>query len=452
MEQIISEIAKEYINSLVEMVTSGKKSFEELEMKALTEAKKCAAKVISAYAEAVDEQVLADKKGRKEMGCVVHRRKDERKVQTLVGEVCYKRTYYKKVSGGYEYFTDSILGVEQRERVSSGLCLALAGAAKDMSYAKSSSYVCNREISRQTVMKSIRGSKAGEHDIAYKRKVPELHIDADEAHVTMRRGKNSEVPLVSVYEGIEKNGKRNSCKNVFHISEYGKSPDEFWEQVLSEIERQYDLENTKIYLHGDGAAWIQTGFEWIPNAVFVLDKYHKNKAIKTITAGLESENRTFFETEIRWALDNNDLDFLDELTLRVRSKCPDREQKILDSAKYLRNFVHGIYICKTDPCANNGGCTEPHVSHVLSARLSSRPMAWSKKTLTQLAPILASGQVVLMQKAECLALPAPLRKAAVSANKAFLRGAAGLVHPDSIGNLPISGRITGLQVILKSFA
>ena len=131
---------------------------------------------------------------------------------------------------------------------------------------------------------------------------------------------------------------------------------------------------------------------------------------------------------------------------------PEREEKILSAAGYLKRFVKGISVCKTDAKANNGGCTEPHVSHVLSARLSSRPVAWSKRTLKRLAPMLASWQVVLCGKDEALPLPKPLHKAAASASKAFRRGAAGLPHPDSIGTLPINGQITGTQKILRLFA
>ena len=73
------------------------------------------------------------------------------------------------------------------------------------------------------------------------------------------------------------------CKNVMHISEYGKTPDELWEQALTEIERRYDPSDTKFIC----TAMVRIGykrFEWIP-AVFVLDKYHKNKAIKMMTVG-----------------------------------------------------------------------------------------------------------------------------------------------------------------------
>ena len=101
-------------------------------------------------------------------------------------------------------------------------------------------------------MNCVRESTAEITESTEKRAVSELHIDADEAHVTLIGGKKSIVPLVSVYEGIETIGKRKSCKNVFHISEYGKNNDDFWEQVSDEIEKRYILDEAKIYLHADG--------------------------------------------------------------------------------------------------------------------------------------------------------------------------------------------------------
>ena len=129
--------------------------------------------------------------------------------------------------------------------------------------------------------------------------VPELHVDADEDHVNLQTGKNTIVPLVSVYEGIERCGKRGVCKNVFHISEYGSSIESLWEKVSDEIERRYDLTNTKIYLHGDGAKWIKQGLEYLPNCVFVLDRYHKNKAIKQALSGIDRMAASQYENHIR---------------------------------------------------------------------------------------------------------------------------------------------------------
>ena len=454
MKNIVTVIAEEFINNLVKMLTAKGKSFSELEKQALAESKRTSAKLISAYAETLDAAIVADKTGRREIGYTVQRREDERRLQTLVGEVTFKRTYYKKASGGYEYLTDIMLGIEQRDRVSGGLGLALAEAAKDMSYEKSSEYVNSDKISRQTVMERVRRSSVSEQELPEKRQVPELHIDADEAHVTLYHGKSSEVPLISIYEGIESNRKRHNCKNVFHISEYGKNPDDLWEQALTEIERRYDLSGTKIYLHGDGGGWIQTGFKWIPDAIFVLDKYHKNKAINLMTAGLAQKARKSYEREIRKALRAEELKYVDEIAQNLCVQFPEREGKILPAARYLKRFVKGISICNTDPGANNGGCTEPHVSHILAGRLSSRPMAWSVKTLKRLAPILANGQITLDVKSESEPLPVSkaLRKTVAKAGRAFCMGTMGLPHPDSIGRLPVNGKITGTQKLLHLFA
>ena len=149
-----------------------------------------------------------------------------------------------------------------------------------MSYAKSSQVVTGGQVSRQTVLHKIRKAQAEEEPRVERRHVPVIPIGADEEHVKLQNGNSRIVPLISVYEGIERKGKRGVCKNVFHRSRYGEKPEKLWEETLAEVERRYDLEGTKIYLHGDGAPWIRAGQEWFPNSEFVLDRYHKNKALR----------------------------------------------------------------------------------------------------------------------------------------------------------------------------
>ena len=456
MKDSITDLAVTFINNMIRILTVGE-TINDFEVEALREAKDYAAKMITLRIESVDAAIVSDKAARRESGYAIERRNDERSFQSLVGEISYSRTYYAKASGGYEYLADTALGITERSRVSENLSLSLVKASKDMSYWKASNHIADGAISKQTVMGRVRQSCAVENPLEERRRVPELHIDADEAHITLTGGKKSEVPLISVYEGIETNGKRNSCKKIFHISEYGKTPDRLWEQALTEIERRYDLTDTRIYLHGDGAKWIKTCFDWIPQAIFVLDKYHKNKAIKNMTAGLKKEVRKQFDTAIRESLSEENLQLFRELTKALCAEMPDRYDKIRDSAKYLKKFVSGISICAKDSGANNGGCTEPHVSHILSARLSTRPMAWSKQTLIQLAPILATKNVAIQgSQLTRPQLPKPLIKTAAQANKKFFKSvknwSTGLPHPDAIGTLPIVGKRTGTQVLLKLYA
>ena len=92
------------------------------------------------------------------------------------------------------------------------------------------------------------------------------------------------------------------------------------------------------------------------------------------------ESEKLYETEEAY---KENLELYEQLTGGLIMQNPDRAETISQNAAYLQLFVKGISIFKKDERANNGGCTEPHISHVLAARLSSRPLAWSETTLKQ---------------------------------------------------------------------
>jgi hypothetical protein len=410
--------------------------------------------VSTQYIEEVDERIRNDKEGRKEAGYAVERHGDIRTILTAIGEISYGRTYYSHRDGGYEYLLDTAIEIEKYDRISNGVSVALVGAACDMSYAKSSEYTIDSAVSRQTVMNHIRDREAAKPpEEQEKRKVPVLHIDADEAHVTLVGGKKSIVPLISVYEGIERKGKRGFCKNIFHISEYGKKPEELWIQVLDEIMARYDIEETSIYLHADGAKWIKTGLEWLPGTILVLDKYHKNKAITAMTAGLDKDARKIFNREIHSALNDNDARFFQELASSLISQLPNRKEIITEAATYLYNHIDAIYVCSVDPNANLGGCTEPHVAHILSRRLSSFPLAWSKESLKQLVPMLANGGNIAQQSNSHTRVVERLLKRATRGARKAIKKIKFAPDPDAIGRLPIStGKVNQLYRTLNSIS
>lgn len=456
MKEIIHQIVNEFYSDICEFFENGQ--FVNLltaEKELSQHVNMTVCSLLEAYCQQVDEAILKDKTVRKADGLIVVRRNDRRTVLSKFGEIKYRRTYYKdRKRNCYCYPADEIMEIEKYQRVSTGLGLELSEAAQNVSYAKSSRQVTGGRVSSQTVMNKLRQSHPVDVVIEEKRNVAALHIDADEDHVTMSNGKKSIVPLVSVYEGIEKSGKRGKCKNVFHVSEYGKKPDELWEQVLTEIERRYDLEETKFYLHGDGAAWIAKGLEWLGSSEFVLDKYHKNKSIKAMTAGLGKDLRSGFDKAIRKALEEGDKASLEILRDSLCVENPERMEKINKMASYLLRNIEGIRICAIDAEANNGGCTEPHVSHILSARLSGRPMKWSADTLEKLAPILAArGPLEPLYQHKDIS---PLQARAVSSVRRSMRPKhhLGLPLPDAIGHIPALaiGKNTPLKCAVKIYA
>ena len=252
-----------------------------------------------------------------------------------------------------------------------------------------------------------------------------------------------------VFAGIEKKGKRGICKNVFHCSEFGKKTEDFWEEVLTEMERRYDLTDTKIYLHGDGASWIKTGLEWLPNSRFVLDRYHVNKALKSAVSGIERKSGCQYEYHLRQALNEGDRDYFCSVRDSLLVRWPEHEKTILDATNYLLSNFDAIYVYTTDPEARKGGATEPHVSHVLSSRLSSRPVGWSPKTLKKLVPILAAGQCTFSPPDPEEAKSKRIAKKVLTAKA--VPNSLGLPHPDMVASMPAKqGKVTSLFRLLST--
>ena len=383
--------------------------------------------------EQADAAIKAAKQERRQEGLVIERNQDTRTLITSIGELNYERTYYwNREKDRYEYPVDRMLGIEHYERVDPGLSKGLVSCARTRSYRDSSRRKCQGSVTAQTVMNKIRKAEPVIAEYKEKRKVPYLHIDADEDHVALQRymyRKSTEVPLVSVYEGIEYAGKRNRCIGTFHISEYGKKPEDLWEEVLNRIEQRYDLEGTRIYLHGDGAEWIKKGLEWLPKAKFVLDPYHKNKYVTEVVAGCDADEKQMLRKAIQHAMEDEDTAYFTKAIQYALEKHPEREEAIAEAANYLLNQMEGVSIRKQEPEAKNGGATEPHVSHVLSDRLSSRPKGWSKETLKHFAPILANGSEVRMMRKEQPELT-PVQKMAVKkVSKKYSPGIPNEVRP-----------------------
>lgn len=451
MERIITEVSEKLKREFVIFFESGQTGIvaaEEYFCKRIAAATR---ELLQAYYEKQDQKLQEDKAGRKQAGLTVERRGDKREVMTLLGQLEYQRTYYKKASGGYEYPVDQIVGVDAYERISKGVSLSLVKASCEMAYARASEYVTGEQVSRQTVMNKIREANP-KRPPTERRAVQELHIDADEDHVHLQAGNSTIVPLISIYEGIERHGKRGVCKNVFHISEYEKSPSELWEKVSDEIESRYDLSNAKIYLHGDGASWIKEGLNYLPNCVFVLDRYHKNKAIKQSLSGIPRSVGSQYEYQLRKALELGEYERLGSIRKALLLHFPDREKTIRENIDYLMNNFDGIIITAQDEASLNGGCTEPHVSHVLSSRLSSRPMGWSKKTLRHFAPILAAGDATFNKIAEQRQSYPQISEFLRSVKKRFLPNTLGLADPDNAVSLPSrSNKVTPLFNALRPF-
>lgn len=407
-------------------------------------------KMIKAYLEKVDQAVLEDKKGRKELGLAVERRADRRTVYTKAGYVDFERTYYRNdKESGYVYMADKAAGLESYERISLSVSAGLANQSSETSYGLSSRNVTGGDISRQTVMNKLRNI----HDLKNegpksKRSIKVLQITADEDHISLQTGNKTQVPLITIYEGIRRTGKtRNECINPRHFSMYGESVEDLWLEVSQWIDEQYEAKALeRVYIHGDGANWIKAGLGYIPRSKYVLDEYHQNKALMRAT-GKQPERREGLRDALKEADKERFVRQIKELEIEAKD---DREtERIKDYRKYILNNWDGIEIKKLEECG--GCCAEGQVSHVLSARLSSRPMGWSGaglKVMSKLRAYRVNGGEVQpehIRKAE--GFKTVLKKAIKKAKKAFSH-----TDPNILGNIYAlsAGKVTPLFRELKA--
>ena len=450
MNKIIQQICINFIEKITEFTSGeGVKTLIELEERFKEISDNFLTGVIKAYLEAIDEAVVLDKAGRRERGLVVERRDEERTIFTRFGEVNFKRVYYwDKKQEEYIHPVDKVAGLESYERVSLSVAADMVNHAAEVSYGQSSRHVTGGEISRQTVMNKIRKMHGLELERAkQKRSVKVLHITADEDHVALQDGSNTCVPLITIYEGVRWVGKnRYECINPWHFSAYGSSIEELWLEVSHWIYDTYDEKVwERIYIHGDGASWIKVGLQYLPKSVHVLDKYHENTALMTAT-GAQPDLREALRSALKNAERNKFCQLVKELLSKAGTYA--EKERITEYKKYILNNWDGIEIKKHENCG--GCCAEGQVSHVLSARLSSRPMGWCREGLYFMSRLRAywvnGGHVRPEHLRKDEKLEQYLKKAIKRAKKAFMG-----IDPDELGNIFVlkMGKVTPVFRILR---
>lgn len=313
--------------------------------------------------------------------------KDERNVVSIFGSVDFKRRYYlDKQTGERVYLLDEYFKIAPKERFLENVETRLIEEAIETNYEKAGKTVAYKtEISKQTVMNKISelNININELKVLNKKIVDNIYIIADEDHVHLQKGGIEEPRLIIVYDSIVKDGKRTKLCNKKHFGGVYKGKiDDLWEEVLTYIDNTYVLNKVKnIYILGDGANWIKTGLEWIPNSINVLDRFHLMKAINGIVGKENKYNeqekveykrriyRSFYELDFNKTKEIVYEILAEEMEENVRK----RKVKLL---QYIINNKEGISNLYKYQKELHGCSAEGHISHLYSARLSSRPLGW----------------------------------------------------------------------------
>ena len=230
-----------------------------------------------------------------------------------------------------------------------------------------------------------------------KKAVQYLYIEADEDHIALQKEeqKQSETKLIYVHEGLEQEtlkGKRWKLKNPHYFTpDEGEDNAALWDRVYRYVESSYDLEKVKkIYLGSDGGPWILAGKKRIAGIIHVLDEYHLNKYIQKMIGHL-LDSQWDARKEIYDTIRNGKKEEFHALTEKILGYTDNekRQEQIQKSESYiLSNWT----AAKLRLCKQKGviGCSaEGHISHVLSSRMSSRPMAWSRRGASKMSQLRA---------------------------------------------------------------
>ena len=385
IHEIIEKITRDFNNNIEDLMLNSrdisrfiintKKSLDEI-----------GAMIVKEALEMLDEIIRESSSRKKEY--YIQRRNDEKTLITIFGEVNYLRTYYKsKKDGSYRYFSDELVGIYPYERMDLSYESELIEEAIETSYEKSGKRASNNvQVTRQTVMNTIRRLGNVENDEAEiplkKRVVKTLYIEADEDHVALQNGRNKEIKLIYVHEGkrFKSKGRYELINKRLFTGSLIASED-LWLDVANYLEEAYDLDRVeKIYISGDGASWIKEGLNWIKGSEYVLDYFHLSKYVKTATAHMPQTFEPLW-TYIRDLNKKGVIELLNFITAETESET--KKEAVKKSKRYILNNWKGI-----EKGMEEGyiGCSaEGHISHILSSRLSSRPLGWSLVGADQMA-------------------------------------------------------------------
>lgn len=406
--------------------------------------------------EGADEYVREHRDER--VGWSVERCHDEKTVLSPFGEVTYRRTYFcHKGTGEYRYLADHMAGYSPHTRVDMAVKANLADFASEISYRKSGQEpgrnAKGTEVSGQTVLNAIRDldTEVKEEENKERRQVRVLYIEADEDHVACQDGSTVGVPLVYVHEGRFNKGSRSYLKNVHYFSGLYSDTEELWYQVLNYLDGTYDLDKAeRIFIAGDGAKWIRLGTKIIPKSIFVLDRYHLAKYVLAAVGRGNDISR-----EIWRAIDDAGLDKVKAVFKEAhrRAETEGRRNAIKQCRRYVMGNWDGIQVYKTYSKDVIGCSAEGHVGHVLSARLSSRPMGWGKQGMDKMArmrAMKANGINIREQYLQQQARPVTVLKVC----QVQIQNQRKLLQQppyEMLGNIPaLKGRTTALTQTLRA--
>ena len=260
-------------------------------------------------------------------------------VKTLMGEVTFRRVYYKKKSGGYAFLLDEVMGIYcDCGLVSENLAEQIVVECTDKSFRKAAGDInsfTGQPISAMGVWNAFQQyGKTVEQQVARLKELddsgstghlgevpsPVIFDEFDDVWISRQREKRRKRGVAAdgkpgglgkkpkklgkkpmhvgiAYTGWEqaKDGSHSTVDKIAYAS-FGAVP-EFTATFESLLRQRFDMDGVeRRFTNGDGESWIRTAADE-NDSILQLDPYHRSKAI--IKAVDDSGDRKLLNKAIR---------------------------------------------------------------------------------------------------------------------------------------------------------
>ena len=345
-------------------------------------------------------------------------RTDEKNLITSIGSVRYEKTLFKnKKSGERKYLVDEAMGIDPHERISEDAVAQMLEESVQTCYRKGGEAVSILDkVSKETVKDKLHALEFPTEDetdpATEKKDVDYLFIEADEDHASLqfneKKGDLEEAEtgrklngiitkLVYVHEGIEKDAprsRRHHLVNPHYFSglyEGKEGNNELWDEVWNYLDRTYDLSKVrKVYLSADGGAWIMAGRKRLHGLVYALDEFHLKKYLVKMTNHMLDSAEDARKALCKSITEDTKEEFMSYVDmLEWHAKTDQEKARVAEGAKYVLDNWCAAKVRLTNRRSLCGCSAEGHVSHVLSSRMSTAAMGWSKTGADKMAHLRA---------------------------------------------------------------
>lgn len=363
--------------------------------------------------EMMDESIK--KSAKRKMNWHVEKSNCHKDLITTLGTVSFSKTLYvskeKNEEGKYDmcYLLDKVMGFEENQRLTEDAMVKVYEEAVQTSYRRGGESVNETDsISKTAVKEILHKTKFPEiiPEVNEKKTVEYLYVDADEDHYALQfqekkgdleinesgRKKNGAITkIVYVYEGVEPEAPGSKRNRLINTRYFRSGSDEtnkgFWSRVRRYIEAVYDIDSIKkMYINSDGGKWIKEGMRQLGDIEYVLDEFHLSKYILKMTSHM-LDSKEDARIEICQCIRTSTKKEFDEIVERLVgcAKTENTIKRIQEAAKYIKSNWGAA---KRRLWRRNGVCAcsaEGHVSHVLSSRMSTPALGWSRLGASKMA-------------------------------------------------------------------